>query len=154
MKKLVLLVLISLLLACGNKNQMEKPDKLIEKPVMENIMYDLALLQALRGYSTEKLIANKIDQKTYVYQKYKIDSTQFAQSNKYYASEMEDYKKMFQNVSERLQKQKTQLDTIIKRQERIKSKKISDSLAKITPKKSPIQEQKKNALQKIAKAQN
>jgi hypothetical protein len=143
MKKLVLLVLISLLLACGNKNQMEKPDKLIEKPVMENIMYDLALLQAL-----------KIDQKTYVYQKYKIDSTQFAQSNKYYASEMEDYKKMFQNVSERLQKQKTQLDTIIKRQERIKSKKISDSLAKITPKKSPIQEQKKNALQKIAKAQN
>ena len=97
---------------------------------MENILYDLALLQALKSYSPEKLKENSINPKTYIYQKYKIDSAQFAQSNKYYASDINEYKLMFENVSTRLQNKKAQIDTIVKKEEQIKSQKKKDSIKK------------------------
>jgi hypothetical protein len=130
MKKILFLISIVLFNACGKKSDIPKPDKLIEKEVMENILYDLALLQAIKNYQPQKLKEHSIDHKTYIYQKYKIDSLQFAQNNKYYAADMEEYRLMFQNVSDRIKKEKDLNDTLLNRENKVKSKKIKDSLIK------------------------
>ena len=138
MKKIILLLSILIIIgACSSKNEIPKAAKPIDKAVMENILYDLALLQALKSYSPEKLIKNNIDSKTYIYQKYKIDSLQFVENNKYFASDIEAYKLMFENVSNRLQKEKSQMDTIIDKESKIKAKKTEDSLRK-TVRKSKV----------------
>ncbi|SFB12002.1 protein of unknown function [Flavobacterium swingsii] len=139
MKKIILLLSILIIIsACSNKNEIPKPAKPIDKAVMENILYDLALLQALKSYSPEKLTKNSINSKTYIYQKYKIDSLQFVENNKYFASDIETYKLMFENVSNRLQKEKIEIDKVLSKELKVKTKKSQDSLEKIVKKSKVI----------------
>ena len=130
MKKIVLFLLVLIVAACNSKNEIPKPAKPIEKAVMEDILYDLSLLQALKSYSPEKLTKNSINSKTYIYQKYNIDSVQLVENNKYYASDFAEYQTMFNHVSERLEKQKAEMDTLAKKEEKKAQKKKQDSLAK------------------------
>lgn len=44
----------------------------------------------------------KINYVRFIYEKYKIDSTRFMNSNVYYTSRIEEYEKMFEEVSEKL----------------------------------------------------
>lgn len=134
MKKIIVLLSILIVASCTNKAEIPKPAKPIDKPTMENILYDLALLQALKSYSPEKLTKNNINSKTYIYQKYKIDSLQFVENNKYYASDFTEYQAMFGRVTDRLQKQKAETDTIIKKEAVVKNKKRLDSIAAIAKK--------------------
>lgn len=144
MKKLIVIInLVFVLFSCSDKNEIKKPSKPIEKATMENILYDLALLQALRNYNPEKLTENGIDSKTYIYRKYKIDSLQLHENNKYFAADIEDYKVMFENVSNRLLAEKKIADAIIKKEDAAKSKRITDSMVKnskkrVVPKKKII----------------
>lgn len=134
MKKIIVLLSVLIIAGCSKKNDIPKPAKPIDKPTMENILYDLALLQALKSYSPEKLTKNDINSKTYIYQKYKIDSLQFVENNKYYASDFTEYQAMFGRVTDRLQKQKAETDTIIKKEAVVKNKKRLDSVAAIAKK--------------------
>ena len=134
MNKIIFSILIFAFAACNSKTEIPEPEKPIEKEVMEKILYDLAVLQALKSYSPEKLSKNSINSKTYIYQKYKIDSLQFAQNSKYYASDIEAYKLMYQKVSDKLILEKKNIDTIINREARIKAKKTKDSLVKVAKK--------------------
>ena len=96
---------MGLLLAfIGCNNAIDKPDNLIEKDKMIDILYDVSLLEAIKSQNISGGISNK-NANIYLYKKYKIDSVQFAQSNKYYASDIEEYKKMFEEVKSRLEKQ-------------------------------------------------
>jgi hypothetical protein len=147
-KKSILFLILTgvfLLGSCINKNEFPKPEKPIEKGVMVNILYDLTLLQALKSYSSMELEKNNINPKTYIYQKYKIDSAQFAQNNKYYASNIEEYKSMFEDVAARLKKQKTENDTLLNRENRVKARRISDSLQKFSAKKVSLSSLKAKA---------
>jgi hypothetical protein len=135
MKKIIVFLLIVIISsACANKAETPKPKKLIDKAVMENILYDLALLQALKSYSPEKLTKNDINSKTYIYQKYKIDSAQFADNNSYYASDVVAYKVLFDNVAARLEKEKKAIEDINSKELQLKSKKIQDSLKRTSAK--------------------
>jgi Domain of unknown function (DUF4296) len=140
MKKIILLVIFTTIFtACTNKNEIPKPSKPIDKETMENILYDLALLQALRNYNPEKLTENGINAKTYIFKKYKIDSLQLHENNKYFAADVEEYKLMFENVSNRLLAEKKVADATIKKQDAAKSKKIRDSMIRNSKKpKKPI----------------
>jgi len=105
MKRLSLLLLSFLVLACGNKIA-EKPEKLLSEKEMENILYDITLLQAIRSYTPSILNKNNVDAKNYVYRKYNIDSITLAQNHKYYASDLEKYEELQKRVSERLEKER------------------------------------------------
>ncbi len=83
---------------------MEKPEKLIEKDKMVDILYDLSLLEAIKSQNINGGISNE-SANDYLYKKYKIDSIQLVQNNKYYAADVEEYKKMFEEVKSRLAKQ-------------------------------------------------
>ena len=114
MKKGVLFfILISLILSC-KEEVVKKPENLIEKEIMVDVMYDLALLEAIKYQSPNALQAHKINPDEYIYKKYKIDSAQFVQSNMYYASDYKEYKKMYDQINSRLVKNKSLLEEALK----------------------------------------
>lgn len=135
MKKIIALLGILVFLSC-KEEVVKKPNKLIEKSVMVNIMYDLSLLEAIKYQAQEVLDSNQIAPKQYIYKKYKIDSLQFAKSSVYYAANYEEYKNMFDQVSKRLDKEKARVDALIKAEEKKKrktKKKEKDAAVKVTP---------------------
>ena len=114
MKKGVLFfILISLILSC-KEEVVKKPENLIEKEIMVDVMYDLALLEAIKYQSPDAIETHKINPDEYIYKKYKIDSAQFVQSNMYYASDYKEYKKMYDQINSRLVKNKSLLEEAIK----------------------------------------
>jgi len=89
-------------------NGIEKPKNLIDKDKMVDVLYDLSLLEAIKTQNVGGGISNK-KANEYIYKKYKIDSVQLAQSNKYYASDVEEYKKIFEKVKAKLDEQNKKL---------------------------------------------
>lgn len=84
---------------------------------MKNIIYDLAILQAMKGVNQAALDSNGIDPATYVYKKYKVDSLQFAKSDQYYAIEnVKEYEKMYNEISELAGKEKMRIDSELKKE--------------------------------------
>lgn len=102
MKRVVLICLLFSFFSCGNA--VEKPKNLIERDKMVDILYDIALLEAIKTQNINGGISNK-KANEFLYKKYKIDSLQLAESNKYYATDVEEYKKMFGEVKSRLEEQ-------------------------------------------------
>jgi hypothetical protein len=137
MKKLVSLFALLVLFSSCDKDLVKKPDNLIDKGVMIDVMYDMALLDALKYQDPNSLYDNGINPRTYVYKKYKIDSLQFVKSNAYYAADYREYKKMYDALNDRLKKEKASVDLIIKKEQKkavalkkIKVKKVQDSIKK------------------------
>ncbi|WP_162126569.1 DUF4296 domain-containing protein [Flavobacterium phycosphaerae] len=105
-RSLVMVCLLFSLLSCSNG--VEKPKNLIDKDKMVDVLYDLSLLEAIKTQHIGGGISNK-NANEYIYKKYKIDSVQLAQSNKYYASDVEEYKKIFEKVKAKLDEQNKKL---------------------------------------------
>jgi hypothetical protein len=124
MKKILLLLAIVTFLASCKEEIVKKPNRLIEKPVMIDIMYDLSLLDAIKYQNSASLDTFKINPKSYIYKKYKIDSLQFVKSNSYYASNYKEYSEIIDQVNNRLAKNKKDLDA------QIKAKKDKEKLAR------------------------
>ena len=100
MKKIVLLCLVFLTISCQD-SAIEKPSDLIEKDKMIAILYDLTLLEAVKSQNIKGGISQEeINQ--YIFKKHKINKKQFVASNKFYASDVEDYKKMFEEIKDKL----------------------------------------------------
>jgi hypothetical protein len=113
MKKVILALCFVLLFSC-QKAAVEKPDRPIDKDVMVDILYDLALLEAVK---TQNVIPsdNDINVSQYIYKKYKIDSIQFVQNNKYYSANIEEYKKMFEKVKSKLDAENKKVEDLMKK---------------------------------------
>ena len=84
-----------------------KPNNLIPRDKMENIIYDLAILEAFKLRNSA--VQNYPTPTEYIKLKYKIDSLTFAQSTQYYASDIKEYKKMYDEVKDRLAKENAKL---------------------------------------------
>ena len=113
MKKIILILSLVLFLASCNHNAVEKPENLIEEEVMTNILYDLSILEAMKSQNPYAPQNQSMNPKDYIFKKYKIDSLQFATSNRYYVSQIEAYKKMYDLVNERLEKEKKAADSLV-----------------------------------------
>ncbi|WP_269240841.1 DUF4296 domain-containing protein [Flavobacterium limnophilum] len=141
MKKILpFLAILAFFISC-KKELAKEPKRLIEKEKMVDIMYDLSLLGAMRSQNSVLLDSFKNNSNEYIYKKYKIDSTQFAQSNIYYAADYKEYKKMYEQVKSRLEKDKTLTEAAIKvenkkalllekKNKKLKLKKEADSIKK------------------------
>jgi len=103
MKKLVTIFLLFAILISCQKPAVSKPDNLIDEEVMVDIIYDISVLEAMKSQKAVILEANKINPNTYIYKKYKIDSLQFANSDKFYASDIKKYKEIFDKVNKRME---------------------------------------------------
>ncbi|VXB03508.1 conserved hypothetical protein [Flavobacterium sp. 9R] len=124
-KGILFFALLVSFVGCRKEETVKTPKKLIDKAVMVNVFYDLALLEASKYQMMSKTEYQKISPKDFIFKKYKIDSAQFSQSNIYYASSIEEYKAMFEQVQKRLQANSDKMDTIIKQKQK--------KLKKVTP---------------------
>jgi len=133
---------IVLILLVGCKNELVKePKRLIEREKMVDIMYDLSLLEGMKAQNPALMDSIKYTSNQYIYKKYKIDSIQFAQSNIYYAADYKEYEKMYNQIKTRLDKEKNQVNSLIKAEakkkmlnakakKKLKEKKEADSIKK------------------------
>lgn len=102
-----------LLSSCQNIQEVPKPENLIPEAKMTNILEDLAKIEAAINLNTRDFEKRGINPTAYIFEKYKIDSVQFAQSNAYYMQNFEISKRMYQEVRSRLKQQKQALDSLI-----------------------------------------
>jgi hypothetical protein len=112
MKKCFLITLAIVTISCAD-NPVPKPEKLLDVEEMENILYDVSILQATETHTSNTESVN-INISEFIYKKYAIDSTVFFQNQKYYSANIRKYNKMYENVLDRIQIQKNEIDTLLK----------------------------------------
>jgi hypothetical protein len=108
----LLLFLTLWLLACADK-LIEEPENLIPRDQMADILYDMALLNAIDNSHPQVLKENNLEVMEFVYEKYGVDSLQFASSDVYYASVPAEYQKIYEAVEERLTERRDSVNKII-----------------------------------------
>ena len=74
-----------LMMGCAEE-VVKKPENLIPKEKMADILNDLAILNASTSAASNKFEDSGINIMEFLYKKYGIDSVQFSQSDLYYAS--------------------------------------------------------------------
>ena len=122
MKRIVIVICLIAFLSCNEKT-IEKPENLIPRDQMVEIIYDLAIINAAKKTNPNYLIINDIEAMPFVYKKYGIDSLQFVESDIYYASIPQEYEAMYKIVEARLANEKSEYDKI--------KVKASDSVKKV-----------------------
>ena len=122
MKKWFYFLIICIVLAC-NEKVVEKPDNLISRDQMAEILYDLAIINAAKKTNPLRLEERDLEAMPFIYKKHGIDSLQFFQSDVYYASIPDEYEAIYKIVEARLEGEKSEFDD--------KKTKESDSLRKI-----------------------
>jgi hypothetical protein len=107
MRKIFFALFLIGICSCS-KNTIEKPKNLIPKDKMISILYDVSLLEAVKTQNINGGISSKNINK-FIFNKYKIDSIQFKENNHYYASDIEEYKKMFEEIKARMEEDNKKL---------------------------------------------
>lgn len=136
MKNFLILLLVLFLFVSCKEEVVKQPAKLIEKDKMVDIMYDLSLLEAMKYQHQQKLDSTETDPTKFILKKYKIDSLQFAENNKYYAADYENYKELFDEVGKRLAKNQRDTDSIVTLEEKKAKKAAKDKPKAAAPKDS------------------
>jgi hypothetical protein len=145
MRKLVFIYLMFVLASCAEK-LMEKPENLIPEAKMVEILNDLAIVNAAKVTNIQVLRDNDIEPMQYIFVKHGIDSLQFVESDRYYASIPELHEEIYIEVEEKLEVEKEQLTAekkirdslkVMERQAaKDKTKQVKDSLQESAGKKS------------------
>ena len=101
MNKIIYMVFIFAIFSCESKVKYDKPENLIPKDQMIDLLYDMHLADGTSGVKNKNLENNR-NYMALVYKKHNIDSSQFAVSNKYYIANIKEYKDIFEEVEKRL----------------------------------------------------
>ncbi len=133
MKNFVFIILVLFLAVSCKKDLVKEPKRLIEREKMIDIMYDISILDAIKYNNPLSLDSLDGNAKQFILRKYKVDSLQFAQSNMYYASDYENYKDMFDQISKRLEKNQKKADSLLKIEEKKAAKANKDKAKKGEP---------------------
>ncbi|WP_255473256.1 DUF4296 domain-containing protein [Formosa sp. L2A11] len=138
MKRLILGILILFsITSCHDISKPAKPKNLISKNKMIDIIIDMSMLSATRGFDKKKLDSNSISVKSYIYNKYNIDSLQFVKSNEYYSYNLEEYEALYEKVDDSLKALKQKFQDI--QDAELKASRKQDSLDKlIIPELKPV----------------
>jgi len=96
MKKYLLIIV--LIIGCSEN----VPDNLIDKEKMENIIFDIMILNASSGFDL-KVDKNLLSDE-FIYKKYNIDSLQFFESELYYSKNPRDHYEIYAKVKIRILK--------------------------------------------------
>ncbi|BAO75905.1 DUF4296 domain-containing protein [Winogradskyella sp. PG-2] len=147
----VIIVLCLLVFACNKDDKPKRPDNLIPKDKMSNILHDLYIINGAKGVNRKLLEANGFMPETYLLTKYNIDSIQFADSNAYYAFNTEEYKSIVSEAKARLEKEKVEFEELQKIEGQA-AKIKRDSISRINKRKNDsinkINKRKKDSIKK------
>lgn len=138
MNKIILFLTLAFLVSCHN-SELKKPDDLLSKKEMINLIYDMHLANKTINILPLDSIKNK-NYLSVVSQKYKTDSTRFKKSNEYYLYHITDYREIYDSVYARMDKELKALEHKIH---------IADSIKRANkPKKSALNKNLKKKIQK------
>ena len=131
MYKIIYITFLSLLLInCTSNTIIKKPDNLIPKNQMVDVLTDMFL--ASGGENIKNIhLQRKVNYFPLVFEKHHIDSTQFKESNFYYVSRIDDYEEILKKVDERLQRLKQLNEEEISLQDSIKNIDNPQSIRKV-----------------------
>ena len=103
MKQFVYIFLISVFtLSCTSNTIYKKPENLIPRDEMVEILVDMQL--ALGAKSIKNIDGNKsVEYMHLVYEKHKIDSARFAESNFYYMTNIDEFNKVLRKTKSKIQ---------------------------------------------------
>ena len=133
MKKLLYIV-VCLFFSCNPSiEKPKKPENLIPEDKMVDIMYDIFILNSAKGVNKKMLELNGILPKDYVFEKYSIDSTQFAESNNYYVYDTKTYESILNKIAEKIDAKKKEYEALDKIEEADKKRK-EDSIRRVRSK--------------------
>ena len=145
LKRILVIFLVGLLVvSCEKSAKIKKPDNLISKDKMEDILYDLYIINASKAVNRKLLEEEGVRPEEYILTKYNIDSTQFSTSNTYYAHNTAIYQEIVDKVKARLEKEKETFEEIRKEEEE-SSKVRRDSIKEIDRK-------RKDSIKKVLKS--
>lgn len=99
---------------CQDIKHPEKPKNLIPQDKMVDVLTEAYLANAARSVNNKPIINEGLRIDSLVYDKFGVDSLQFANSNAYYAADINMYMKIFQDVETRLSKMEKKHDSIQK----------------------------------------
>ncbi len=123
MKPFLYIFFVFFVISCQDISPVEKPANLIERAKMEEIIYEIAIVNSARGYDIQKLSQYDVNPETYVFEKFGIDSVQYAKSVSYYSSDIEGYRDMYLSIQKRIEGEFSHYDSLAKLE-----KKVKDSL--------------------------
>ena len=92
------LLIIFLFIGCSDN----VPDNLISKEKMENIIFDIMILNASNGFDLK--IDNNLLSDELIYKKHNIDSLQFFESELYYSKNPREHYEIYAKVKIRILK--------------------------------------------------
>lgn len=102
MNKLFYIFCLLVLASCTSNTIYKKPRNLIPKDTMVMLLTDMYVATSAK-YVKNKFLQRDIDYTALVYEKYKIDSVRFEQSNFYYNSKIELYNEILKKVKKELE---------------------------------------------------
>ena len=137
MKHLLLLVVAMLMISSCAEELVEKPDNLIPEDKMVAVIKEMAIVNAAKATNLSKLRENGVEPTSFIFKKFEIDSAQFVDSDRYYASKPLRYENMYKKVESDLEDQRLKLEA---------EKKIRDSLSLVEKSKKNIDIKAKDSL--------
>jgi hypothetical protein len=113
-KAIVFLGCILMMISCKD-SVAEKPDNLIAENKMVDILTDISILEAIKVKNPGSLAERNIQPNEYIYKKYHIDSLQFSKSDKFYATDIDKYLKIYEKVTHNIEQKKKEVDSLVKK---------------------------------------
>lgn len=107
-----LVVLVVMMIACQSVEKVEKPENLLNKEQMVNVLTDIAILKAATDVNKNRL--NKYIDKPFQYikTKYGIDSLTLAKNLEYYNFKFNQNLEIYEKVEEKLKTKNTKIDSM------------------------------------------
>jgi len=135
MQKLLYLFLFILIASCTSNTIFKKPDDLIGKEEMVNLLTDMYIATAAKSSKNIHKDRN-IDYTHLVFEKYGIDTGRFRRSNFYYTTKIDEYEAIYKEVETNIKSLNDSYKFIKKEKDSIRKdsfatvRKIKDSIAK------------------------
>lgn len=114
MRYLLPFIFLILFMGCHDQRAFDKPDNVIEVETMEQILYDIALMQSMKSNNYTAQEMQKYFTEDYIYIKYNIDSLQLAENEIYYSKFPKIYLDIHKKILSRLTRLKDSMENITK----------------------------------------
>lgn len=119
-------IFLLFLMGCS-QHEAPKPKLLLDEETMLDIMFDLAIIQAVKSTGDYVLADNTLETNMILKDKYQIDEKIWFENNIYYASNIRKYNQMVKKVQDRFETKKLEMEekeTKIIDKKKIKTKRI------------------------------
>lgn len=116
MRKKVILLAFLIWLGCAPQNSVEPPEQLISPEKMEDVLYDLSLIKALKNTNFQTEESKSILTPDYLFKKHNIDSLQWEENLRYYSKNPKQFLLIYKKVQERYPQVLDSIDTLLLRE--------------------------------------